>query len=38
MGWFGMSSNDDENWEGDFNKLWNQIDDNDLVSLFDCHI
>lgn len=38
MGWFGMSSNDSDNWEETFMSIWNEIDDDELVSIVDCHI
>jgi len=38
MGWWGMSRNEKDNWEEEFNKLIDEADDNTLFSLYDCHI
>ena len=38
MGWFGISNNDDPNWEEIKVKLWESIDDNHFVTMVDCHI
>jgi hypothetical protein len=38
MGWWGISSNEDDNWEFQFKKLWNQIPDDEIVTAVDCHI
>ena len=40
MGWFGMSSNDKKprDWEEEFISLFEDVSDDTLVSVFDCHI
>lgn len=38
MGWWGMVSNEKENWAEEFNKLFDSISDDTLVSVYDCHI
>jgi hypothetical protein len=38
MGWFGISYNENANWEEEFNKLIDEAHPNTLFSLYDCHI
>ena len=38
MGWFGMSSNDKDDWDVHFNKLWDLIGPDQWISIVDCHI
>ena len=38
MGWWGMSTNEKDNWEEEFNKLIDEAKPSTLFSLFDCHI
>lgn len=40
MGWFGMVTNEKESadWAEEWMKRWDQADDNDVVSIVDCHI
>ena len=40
MGWFGMVNNDkDKNeWDTEFYKIWDTINDDDLIYVLDCHI
>ena len=38
MGWFGMSVDEENNWEGQFKELWNEIPETELVTMVDCHI
>lgn len=38
MGWFGMSSNEKDDWPDRFKKLWAAIPDDETVSLYDLHI
>jgi hypothetical protein len=38
MGWFGISTNDKPNWDEEFMKIWHEIDDDQLITVVDCHI
>jgi len=38
MGWWAISTNEDPNWHTEFNNLIDNISDDTLISLFDCHI
>jgi hypothetical protein len=38
MGWFGMSSNEKDTWEDEFMKMFNALPDDEIVSVYDCHI
>ena len=38
MGWWGISTNHDEQWKGSFRELWKAIPDDALISTVDCHI
>lgn len=40
MGWFGIVSDKKEqsDWNGEFDKLLDSIDDDTLISVYDCHI
>ncbi len=40
MGWFGMVNNakDKNEWYTEFYKIWDTINDDDLIYVFDCHI
>lgn len=38
MGWFGCSSNENDNWDEEFQKMFNALPDDTLISLYDCHI
>ena len=38
MGWWGMVSNESEDWATQFNKAFDEIDDNELITIVDCHI
>lgn len=38
MGWFGISSNEKSEWNGEFKQLINSVADDELLSIYDCHI
>ena len=38
MGWWGCISNEKPYWSKDFNKLMDSVPDDELISLYDCHI
>jgi hypothetical protein len=38
MGWWGVSSNEETQWPTIFKELWNQIPDNEMITVVDCHI
>lgn len=38
MGWWACVSDEDKNWDKKFKKIWDSIKDDELVSLYDCHI
>jgi len=38
MGWFGMSSDENENWKENFTKLIESLPEDSLLTLVDCHI
>lgn len=38
MGWFGMSSNENDNWTEQFNLWFDNLPDDTLISIADCHI
>jgi hypothetical protein len=40
MGWWGITSNEkpDEVWDTEFNKLINELPEDTLLSVYDCHI
>lgn len=38
MGWFGITTNEDENWEEEFDKLIKSLPENTLLTIIDCHI
>jgi hypothetical protein len=38
MGWFAMVSNENDSWPDIFTKLFNDIPDDEWVSVVDCHI
>ena len=38
MGWFGISINEDSNWNGQFKELWSEIPDEEIITMVDCHI
>jgi hypothetical protein len=38
MGWWGISSNEENQWTGTFKELWAQIDGDEWVTVVDCHI
>ena len=38
MGWFGITHNENPNWSSEFQKLLDSVDDDTLISLYDCHI
>jgi len=38
MGWWGISSNEKEDWDLIANSIIKDVDDNELFSLYDCHI
>jgi len=38
MGWFGISFNETEDWNDQFDQLLNSIPDDSLISIYDCHI
>ena len=38
MGWFGISFNKEEQWNGIFKELWNEIPEDATVMVVDCHI
>lgn len=38
MGWFGLSSNKENDWKGQFKELWAQIPDDAQITMVDCHI
>ena len=38
MGWWGMVSNEDDSWEQKLKELKDLIPDNEIVSIYDCHI
>lgn len=38
MGWWGMSSNDDKDWPEKFNKMFDELPDDTMLTLVDCHI
>jgi hypothetical protein len=37
MGWFGITHNENPNWSSEFQKLLDSVDDDTLISLYDCH-
>lgn len=40
MGWFAMVSNekDQNDWDAEFRKFWDEIPDDEMVTIVDCHI
>lgn len=38
MGWFGMSSNETDNWQTTFNDIYNSLPSNTILVMVDCHI
>lgn len=38
MGWWGVSSNEDENWSIEFEKLIKSLPEDTLLTVVDCHI
>lgn len=38
MGWFGVVIDENKDWPEQLQELKNQVNDNDLVSIYDCHI
>jgi hypothetical protein len=38
MGWWGVVSNEDEEWGSKFTQLLEEISDDTLLSVYDCHI
>lgn len=38
MGWFGVSSSENESWKGDFKTLFESITDDKWLTMVDCHI
>jgi hypothetical protein len=38
MGWWGITTNEDDNWETKFAELFDSISDDMLISIVDCHI
>lgn len=38
MGWWGISTNENDEWPQVFEKIFNQIPDKSLLTLVDCHI
>lgn len=38
MGWWGIVSDGDSNWKGQFKQLWSEIPDDELITAVDCHI
>lgn len=38
MGWWGVVSDEKDNWADEFNKLFDSIPDDTLLSVYDCHI
>jgi len=40
MGWWGITTDakEQEKWNQEFKKIWDSIDENELITLVDCHI
>jgi hypothetical protein len=38
MGWFGMSSNEKGDWDEEFMKMFDALPDDEIISVYDCHI
>ena len=38
MGWWACVSNEDDEWDGKFKELFDSLDDDVLLSVYDCHI
>ena len=38
MGWFGMSSDEKENWSEELDKLIKSLPEDTLLTIVDCHI
>ena len=38
MSWFSITSNENKNWEEEFHKLLYETSDDELISIYDCHI
>ena len=38
MGWWGISTNEKDNWLDEYNKLLDSTPDEELISVYDCHI
>lgn len=38
MIWFGISTKEEAQWKGTFKELWNEIPDDELLTVVDCHI
>ena len=38
MGWFGITHNENLDWSIEFQKLLDSVDDDTLISVYDCHI
>jgi len=38
MGWWGLTTNTNEDWYSEFDKLLKELPENTLLSVYDCHI
>jgi hypothetical protein len=38
MGWWGVSTNENDNWQKEFNKLISSLSEDTLITIVDCHI
>jgi len=38
MGWWGCVSHEKSDWDKEFHKLLDSIDDDEIISVYDCHI
>lgn len=38
MGWWASVSNENDDWNSEFYKMFNELDDEELITIVDCHI
>jgi len=38
MWWWGLTHDEDKNWDKKFKKLWKKVKDDELITVVDCHI
>ena len=38
MGWWGVVSDENEQWDKEFERIISEVNDNELITIVDCHI